>query len=114
MWIERLEMVARESDNQARAVNAIPLLRARYVVETEDWKIEPITEDSTVHGLLATGISGVASSVISRWRSNRKLSWPSAPVTVTVKATPARGSCARKSSASDPGSRGAWRRRDHV
>ena len=59
MWIERLEMVARESDNQGRAVNALPLLRARYVVETEDWKIEPVTEDSTVHELLATGISSV-------------------------------------------------------
>ena len=58
-WIERLEMVATESENQPRAVNALPLLRARYVVETEDWKTEPVTENSTVHELLATGISGV-------------------------------------------------------
>ena len=59
MWIDRLEMVASESDNQGRTVNALPLLKARYVVETEDWKIEPVTEDSGVHELLATGISGV-------------------------------------------------------
>ena len=58
-WIERLEMVARESDNQARAASSLPLLRARYVVETEEWKTEPVTEDSAVHELLATGISGV-------------------------------------------------------
>jgi len=58
-WIERLEMVAMESDNQARAVNSLPLLRARYVVETEDWKTEPVTDDSAVHELLATGISAV-------------------------------------------------------
>ena len=58
-WIERLEMVARESDNQQRAVSSLPLLRARYVVETEEWKTEPVTADSSVHELLATGISGV-------------------------------------------------------
>ena len=58
-WIERLEMVARESDNQARAVSSLPLLRARYIVETEDWRTEPVTEDSAVHELLATGMSAV-------------------------------------------------------
>ena len=58
-WIERLEMVADESDNQARAVDSLPLLRARYVVETEKWHTEPVTRDSSDHELLATGISAV-------------------------------------------------------
>ena len=58
-WIERLEMVADESDNQARAVDSLPLLRARYVVETEKWHTEPVTRDSSDDELLATGISAV-------------------------------------------------------
>ena len=58
-WIERLEMVARESDSQARAMTSLPLLKARYVVETEQWKTLPVTDDSSAHELLATGISAV-------------------------------------------------------
>ena len=59
IWIERLEMVARESDGQARAMSSQPLLNARYVVETEEWKTLPVTDDSSAHELLATGISAV-------------------------------------------------------
>ena len=58
-WIERLEMVVRESDGQARAVNTLPLVKARYVVETEEWKTLPVTDDSPAAELLATGISAV-------------------------------------------------------
>ena len=56
-WIERLEMVIDESDGAQRAVDSLALLRARYVVETEDWKAEPPTDDSSAHELLATGLS---------------------------------------------------------
>ena len=59
VWIERLEMVARESDGQARALRSLPLLNARYVVETEEWKTQPVTDDLTAPQLLATGISAV-------------------------------------------------------
>ena len=59
-WIDRIEMVADESDGQERAVNSISLLKARYVVETEDWKVEPITENSSAPELLATGLSAIA------------------------------------------------------
>ncbi len=58
-WIERLEMVIRESDGQARAVSTLPLMNARYVVETEEWKTLPVTDDSRAAELLATGISAV-------------------------------------------------------
>ena len=58
-WIERLEMVRDESEGQARAVNSLPLLRARYVVETEAWMVEPVTADSGLPELLATGLSAV-------------------------------------------------------
>ena len=58
-WIERLEMVIDESDGQARSVNTLPLLNARYVVETEEWNVLPVTDDSPAVELLATGISAV-------------------------------------------------------
>jgi tetratricopeptide (TPR) repeat protein len=58
-WIERIEMVADESDGQTRAVDAISLLKARYVVETEEWTVQPVTEESSVPELLATGLSAV-------------------------------------------------------
>lgn len=58
-WIERIEMVADESDGQNRAVQAIALLKARYVVETEEWAVEPVTEESSLPELLATGLSAV-------------------------------------------------------
>ena len=56
-WIERLENVIDESDGAQRAVDSLALLRARYVVETEAWKAEPLTDDSSAHELLATGLS---------------------------------------------------------
>ena len=58
-WIERIEMVADESDGQNRAVQAVALLKARYVVETEEWAVEPVTEESSLPELLATGLSAV-------------------------------------------------------
>ena len=58
-WIERIEMVADESDGQNRAVEATSLLKARYVVETEEWAIEPVTEESSLAELLAIGLSAV-------------------------------------------------------
>ena len=58
-WIERLVVVIDESDGAERAVNSLPLLRARYVVETEEWKVEPITDGASHHELLSTGISAI-------------------------------------------------------
>ena len=59
IWIERLEQLIADSEGQARAVSTLPLVNARYVVETEQWRIEPITDDSSTHQLLATGLSAV-------------------------------------------------------
>jgi len=58
-WIERLEMVARDSEGEARAERSLPMLKARYVVESEEWRTVPVTDESSAHELLATGISAV-------------------------------------------------------
>ena len=67
LWMERLAgMVehegfeaggARGAAGTARAKGAVPLLKARYVVETEEWEVQPITDDSRTSELLATGLS---------------------------------------------------------
>ena len=66
-WIAKLETMANEGGfaeggargeaGQARAIGSVALLKARYIVETEEWKTEPITDDSSAHQLLATALS---------------------------------------------------------
>ena len=67
LWIERIETMsgqggfleggARGAAGAARAVSTVPLLQARYVVDTEEWKMQPVTDDLSAHELLATGLS---------------------------------------------------------
>ena len=67
MWIERLESMAYEGQfleggprgatGQGRASNTVSLVKARYVVETEEWEVLPITDESSSVELLATGLS---------------------------------------------------------
>ena len=67
LWMARLAAMvehegfeaggARGAAGTARAKGAVPLLRARYIVETEEWEIRPITDDSRTSELLATGLS---------------------------------------------------------
>ena len=69
LWIRRIESMASgtflefgedgpsEETGQARPRGAEPLLKARYIVDTEEWAVLPITEESTGHELLASGLS---------------------------------------------------------
>ena len=65
LWIERLEQLIDESDGAARAVNSLPLLRARYMVETEEWQASPITDTATDHGLLAAALGATRTGDIA-------------------------------------------------
>ena len=38
-------------------LSTLPLVKARYVLETETWDVKPVTEKSSTHELLATAIS---------------------------------------------------------
>ena len=58
-WLSLLQEIIVKSGQQERAVSALPLLKARYIIETEHWKTNPITLGSSAHELLATGISAV-------------------------------------------------------
>ena len=67
LWIDRIESMAfegvfleggpRGAPGQARATRTVSLLKARYVVETEEWEVRPITDESPADELLATGLS---------------------------------------------------------
>jgi tetratricopeptide (TPR) repeat protein len=68
LWIERIEQMseqggfleggARGSAGAARAVSTTALVKARYIVETEEWSVGEITEETSTQELLATGLSG--------------------------------------------------------
>jgi tetratricopeptide (TPR) repeat protein len=59
MWIERMQGIVERNPGQRRIIEALPRVRARLVIETQQWKITPITESSHDTELLATGMSAV-------------------------------------------------------
>lgn len=59
-WIVKMEAIARETEGQARPAQALPRVKARYIIETEQWAIQPVTDESSGSELLATGMSAIA------------------------------------------------------
>ncbi len=67
LWIERIESMVEHEGFEAggargvagaeRARGAVPLLKSRYTVETEEWNVRPVTEDMRTNELLATALS---------------------------------------------------------
>ena len=48
-----------ETTKHARARSALSLVRARYIVETEEWNVQPVAEDAPVLTMFANGLSAV-------------------------------------------------------
>ena len=59
MWIKRMEGVVERNPGQRRIIEALPTVKARLIIETQQWELVPITESSHVAELLATGISAI-------------------------------------------------------
>ena len=67
VWIERIASMAENEGFEVggargvagaeRARGAVPLLKSRYTVETEEWDVRPVTDDMRSVELLATGLS---------------------------------------------------------
>jgi tetratricopeptide (TPR) repeat protein len=67
LWIARIEAMsteggfleggARGESGVARARSSVSLLNSRYTVETEEWKVLPVTSESSSNELLATALS---------------------------------------------------------
>jgi len=59
LWIERMEDVVEKNPGQERVAGALPRVKARYVLETQQWSTQPVTDESSAPELLATGVSAV-------------------------------------------------------
>ena len=67
LWVDRIETMsnqggfaeggARGAAGAARANNTVALTKNRYIVDTEEWRTQDVTEDSPDHELLATALS---------------------------------------------------------
>ena len=58
-WIAELDDLVERTGDEGRGKSTVPLVRARYIVETEEWETREITDDTPSSELLATGISAV-------------------------------------------------------
>ncbi len=56
--IQAFEWMVETTKNQ-RATGALSLVRARYIIETEEWKVQPVAEDASNQTILANGFSAV-------------------------------------------------------
>jgi tetratricopeptide (TPR) repeat protein len=56
--IAAFEWMAEASDH-ARAKGALALVKARYIIETEEWKVQPMPENASAEALLANGMSAL-------------------------------------------------------
>lgn len=56
--IQAFEWLADTTKNP-RAISALALVRARYTIETEEWKVQPVTETASNETILANGFSAV-------------------------------------------------------
>ncbi len=59
LWIRRMEGIVERNADQRRIIEALPRVRARMILETQQWDMTAITEGSHDTELLATGISAV-------------------------------------------------------
>ena len=56
--IQAFEWMADTTKN-ARAIGALSLVRARYIIETEEWKVQPVADSASNETILANGFSAV-------------------------------------------------------
>ncbi len=56
--IQAFEWMA-ETTKNPRAIGALALVRARYIIETEEWKVQPVADTASNETILANGFSAV-------------------------------------------------------
>ena len=56
--IQAFEWMA-ETTKNPRATGALALVRARYIIETEEWKVQPVADSASNETILANGFSAV-------------------------------------------------------
>jgi tetratricopeptide (TPR) repeat protein len=59
LWIARMEEIATKVKKQTFAVGTLARVKARLILETQEWKLQALDDDTPGPILLATGISAV-------------------------------------------------------
>jgi hypothetical protein len=59
LWVKRMEGIVKRNPGQARIREALPRIKARMILETEQWLTGPVTDESYATELLVTGLSAV-------------------------------------------------------
>ena len=56
-WIKRGQMVLDNAPSSARAASTVKTMRARHIIESKQWQVQPFTDDLDATELLALGLS---------------------------------------------------------
>ena len=56
-WIRRGQMVLDNAPSSARAASTVKTMRARHIIESKQWQVQPFTDDLDATELLALGLS---------------------------------------------------------
>ncbi|MEM7098544.1 MAG: tetratricopeptide repeat protein [Pseudomonadota bacterium] len=59
VWIERMQAIALKVKGQMHVEAVLPRVRARYILETQNWQTQAVTDKSSTDEMYATGISAV-------------------------------------------------------
>ena len=57
LWIERAEQTLRENPGDSRSSTTLKTMRARHVIETQQWQITELSDELSADELLALGLS---------------------------------------------------------
>ena len=58
-WIKRGQMVLDNAPSSGRAAGTVKTMKARHIIESKQWELQPFTEDLDATELLALGLSAV-------------------------------------------------------
>ena len=113
-WIAELDDLIERTGDTGRGKSTAPLVRARYIVETEQWETREINEDTVSSELLATGISRFT---VATWslpatlpRGSRRWAPGRRPTGRPSSAEPNPPRCAPRTGGTDSVGRGGRRR----
>ncbi len=59
LWISRAEQTLKENPNDPRSQSVFTTVKARHTIETQDWKLQDLTDDLRSDELLALGLSAI-------------------------------------------------------
>ena len=57
LWIERAEQTLRENPGDGRSSATLKTMRARHVIETQQWQLTALSDELSADELLALGLS---------------------------------------------------------